>query len=48
MEYQKGNYQELGLDLLKNRGWLRYLRYLSKTSSTKMPPYLYEILPPLQ
>ena len=47
MEHQERNYQELGLDSLK-RKWLRYLCYLYKIVSTKMPPCLYEILPPLQ
>ena len=48
MEHQKRNYQELGLDSLKDRGWSKYLRYLPEIFSTKMPPYLHEILPPLQ
>ena len=48
MEHQKRNYQELGLDSLKERGWLKYLCYLYKIVSAKMPPYLYEILPQLQ
>ena len=48
MEHQKKNYQELGLDSLKDGGWLRYLCYLYKIVSTKMPPYFYEILPLFQ
>ena len=48
MEHQKKNYQELGLDSLKDREWLRSLCYLYKIVSTKIPPYLYEILLPLQ
>ena len=47
MKHQKRNYQELGLDSLKGSGWFRYLCYLYKVVSTKMPPYLYETLPPL-
>ena len=41
-------YQELGLESLKDRRWLSRLFYLYKIASTKMPPYLYEILHPLQ
>ena len=48
MEHQKRNYLELSLDSLKNKGWLRYLCYLYKNFSIKMPPCFYEILPPLQ
>ena len=39
-------YEELGLESLKDRTWLRHLCYLHKIASTKMRPYLYEILPP--
>ena len=48
MEHQKRNCQEFGLDSLKDRGWLRYLCYLDKIVSTKVLPYLYEILPLFQ
>ena len=41
-------YQELGLESLKDRRWLRRLSYLYKIASTKMPPYRHEILPLLQ
>ena len=41
-------YQELGLESLKRRRWLRRLYYLYKIASTKMHPYLYELLPPIQ
>ena len=41
-------YQELGLESLRNRRWLRRMSYLYKIISTKSPPYLYELIPPLQ
>ena len=41
-------YQELGLESLKDRSWLRRMSYLYKIFSTKLPPYLYELIPPLQ
>ena len=41
-------YQELGLEPLKNRRWLRRMSYLYKIISTKLPPYLYELIPSLQ
>ena len=41
-------YQELGLESLRNRRWLRRLSYLYKIISTKLPPYLYDLIPPLQ
>ena len=41
-------YQKLCLESLKDKRWLRHLCYLYKIASTKMPPYLYELLPPLQ
>ena len=41
-------YQELGLQSLRNRRWLRRMTYLYKSISTKSPPYLYELIPPLQ
>ena len=37
-------YQELGLEFLKDRRWLRRMSYLYKI----IPPYLYELIPPLQ
>ena len=40
-------YQELGLESLRNRRWLRGMTYLYKTISTKLPPFLYELIPPL-
>ena len=40
--------QELGLESLKDRRWLRRMSYLYKIISTKLPPYFYEITPPLQ
>ena len=41
-------YQELGLASLKERMWLRRMSYLHKIISTKLPPYLYELIPHLQ
>ena len=41
-------YQELGLESLKYRRWLRRMSYLYKIILTKLPPYLYELIPPLQ
>ena len=41
-------YQELGLESLRNRRWLRRMSYLYKIVSTKLPPYLYDLIPPLQ
>ena len=41
-------YQELGLESLKDRRWLTRMSYLYKIISTKLPPYLYELIPPLQ
>ena len=41
-------YQELGLESLRNRRWLRRMSYLYKIISTKLPPYLHDLIPPLQ
>ena len=41
-------YQELGLEPLKDRGWLRRMLYLYKIISTKLLPCLYELIPSLQ
>ena len=41
-------YQELGLESLKDRRWLRRMSYLYKIASTKLPTYLYELIPALQ
>ena len=41
-------YQELGLESLRNRRWLKRMSYLYEIISTKSPPYLYELMPPLQ
>ena len=41
-------YQELGLESLRNRRWLRRMSYLYKIASTKFPPYLYDLIPLLQ
>ena len=40
-------YQELGLESLKDRRWLRRLCYLHKVLFTKLPAYLYELIPPI-
>ena len=37
-------YQELGLESLR---WVRRMYYLQNIISTKLPPYFYEIIPPL-
>ena len=41
-------YQQLGLESLKERRWLWRVSYFYDIISTKLPPYLYEIIPPLQ
>ena len=41
-------YQALGLESLRNSRWLRRMSYLYKIVSTKFPPYLYDLIPPLQ
>ena len=41
-------HQELGGQSLKERRWLKRLCYLYKIVSTKMPPYIFKILLPLQ
>ena len=41
-------YQEWGLESLRNRKWLTRMSYLYEIISTKLPPYLYELIPPLQ
>ena len=37
-------YQQLGLESLKDRRWLRRILYLCKIISTKVTPYLYELI----
>ena len=37
-------YQELGLESLKDRRWLRRMSLLYKTILTKLPPYLHELI----
>ena len=37
-------YQDLGLESLR---WVRRMYYLQNIISTKLPPYFYEIIPPL-
>ena len=41
-------YQELELESLRNRRWLRRKSYLYKNISTRSPPYLHELILPLQ
>ena len=41
-------YQELGLESLKDRRWIRKLCYLYRIISTKKPSYLYNLLPSIQ
>ena len=41
-------YQELPLEYLRNRRWLRRMSYLYKIISTRSPPYLYELVPSFQ
>ena len=41
-------YQELGLESSRNRRWLRRMSHLYKIILTKSPPYLNELIPPLQ
>ena len=41
-------YQDLGVESLKDRRLLRRMPYLYKIILTKLPPYLYELIPPLQ
>ena len=41
-------YRELGLESLEDRMWLRRMSYLHQIISTKLPPYLYELISPLQ
>ena len=40
-------YEELGFESLKYRRWLRQLCYLHKVLSTKLPTYLYKVIPPI-
>ena len=40
-------YQELGLQSLKDRRWLRRLCYLHKILSTKLLASLYDLIPPI-
>ena len=41
-------YQELGLESLRNRSWLRRMSYLYKIVSTKFSPYLYDLISPFR
>ena len=41
-------YQGLCLESLQNGRWLRWLCYFQKILSTKLPPYLCNLTPPLQ
>ena len=44
---QEKLYQELGLESLNERRWLRRLCYLHQVLSTKPSTYLYELIPPI-
>ena len=41
-------YPELGLESVRNRRWLRRMSYLCKIILARSPPYLYDLIPPLQ
>ena len=43
---KKKLHQELGLEYLSNRSWLKRMSYLFKINLTKLPLYLYELIPP--
>ena len=40
-------YQELGLEYLQQRRWMRQLCLFYKVVSTKLPAYIYDIIPPV-
>ena len=42
------SYRKLELESLRDRRWLKQMSYLHKIISTKLLPYLYELIPPLQ
>ena len=39
-------YQELGIEYLQQRRWMRHLCLFYKIVSTKLPPYIYGFIPP--
>ena len=41
-------YQELGLEYLQQRRWMRRLCLFYKVVSTKLPAYIYDIITPLR
>ena len=41
-------YQELGLEYLQQRRWMRRLCLFYKVVSTKLPAYIYDIIPPVR
>ena len=45
--FRENFYQELGLESLQNRRCARGLCSFQKVFSTKLPPYLYELKPPI-
>ena len=45
---KKKLYQELGLESLRNRRCLTRMSYFNEIISTKSPPYLFELMGPLQ
>ena len=40
-------YQELGLEYLQQRRWMRQLCLFYKVVSTKLPAYIYDMIPPV-
>ena len=45
---RKKLYQELGLEYLQQRRWMRRLCLFYKVVSTKLPAYNYDIIPPVR
>ena len=41
-------YQELGLEYLQQRKWMRRFRLFYKVVSTKLPAYIYDFIPPVK
>ena len=41
-------YQELGLEYLQQRKWMRRLGLFYKVVSTKLPAYIYDNIPPVR
>ena len=45
---RKKLYQEIGLEYLQQRRWMRRLFLFYKVVSTKLPAYMYDIIPPVR